>query len=238
MLLYYIRHGDPIYDPDQLTPLGQEQAQAIAKRLARFEFDHIYTSTSNRAIQTAQPLCDLLQKEPVQLDWLNEKHAGYYFSAPTVDGKRNFASANLEIRRLFVSNEMQVLGEKWYTHSRLAGERFEEGLRFFNNHVDALLLKHGYERDWENSWYIPVSPNEERIAIFAHWGVGGAVMSHILGIPYPQFVTRFALSHSTMSVVEFKVCAELVIPQALTYGNDSHLYREGIPTNFENRLLI
>ena len=33
MLLYYVRHGDPIYDPDSLTPLGQEQAKALAKRL-------------------------------------------------------------------------------------------------------------------------------------------------------------------------------------------------------------
>lgn len=63
-------------------------------------------------------------------------------------------------------------------------------------------------------------------------------MSHILGIPYPQFVTRFALSHSTMSIVEFKVRGDIVIPQALTYGNDSHLYKEGISTDFENRLLI
>ena len=32
MLLYVIRHGDPIYDPDSLTELGHEQARALAKR--------------------------------------------------------------------------------------------------------------------------------------------------------------------------------------------------------------
>ena len=31
MLLYYIRHGDPVYNPDSLTSLGEEQAKAVAK---------------------------------------------------------------------------------------------------------------------------------------------------------------------------------------------------------------
>ena len=36
MLFFYIRHGDPIYDPDSLTPLGLRQAEAVAKRLALY----------------------------------------------------------------------------------------------------------------------------------------------------------------------------------------------------------
>ena len=31
MFLYYIRHGDPIYNPDSLTPLGQRQANVRRK---------------------------------------------------------------------------------------------------------------------------------------------------------------------------------------------------------------
>ena len=55
MLLYYIRHGEPTYDPDELTPNGRRQAEAVGRRLARFGLDKIYCSTSNRALQTAQP---------------------------------------------------------------------------------------------------------------------------------------------------------------------------------------
>ena len=32
MLLYFIRHGDPVYSPDSLTPLGHEQAKALERR--------------------------------------------------------------------------------------------------------------------------------------------------------------------------------------------------------------
>ena len=31
MVFYYIRHGDPIYDPDSLTEHGHKQAEALAK---------------------------------------------------------------------------------------------------------------------------------------------------------------------------------------------------------------
>ena len=238
MLLYYIRHGDPIYEPDQLTPLGQEQARAVAKRLARYGIDQIYTSTSNRAIQTAQPLCDLLKKESVQLDWCNEKYAHRALSAMTEDGKKIWAVDHPEMRRFLNSPEIKQMGENWYEHPKLADTNFKEGILRFNRETDAFLETLGYCRNEEQNCYIAEKPNEQRIALFAHWGVGGAIMSHILGIPYPQFALHFSIGHSAVSVIEFRERAGMVIPQALTYANDSHIYREGLPTKFVNRIYI
>lgn len=53
MLLFYVRHGDPTYEPDALTPLGRRQAEALARRLSLYGLDRIYTSSSTRAMQTA-----------------------------------------------------------------------------------------------------------------------------------------------------------------------------------------
>ena len=50
MLLFYVRLGDPIYDPDSLTPLGESQAEAVGKRLAFYGLDEVYASSSNRCI--------------------------------------------------------------------------------------------------------------------------------------------------------------------------------------------
>ena len=61
MLFFYVRHGDPIYDPDSLTPLGHRQAEAVAKRLALYGLDEIYASTSNRAVLTATPTSEILK---------------------------------------------------------------------------------------------------------------------------------------------------------------------------------
>lgn len=41
MILFYIRHGEPIYEPDSLTELGERQAEAVAKRLSMFGIDKI-----------------------------------------------------------------------------------------------------------------------------------------------------------------------------------------------------
>ena len=75
MLLYYIRHGEPTYDPDELTPNGRRQAEAIARRLARYGVDKIYSSSSIRAQQTARPTAELTRCEVVTLDWCHEDYA-------------------------------------------------------------------------------------------------------------------------------------------------------------------
>ena len=63
MKLYFIRHGQPIYDPDSLTPLGHAQAEALSKWFLHRAPDKIYASSSNRAVQTSMPTCKLLGKD-------------------------------------------------------------------------------------------------------------------------------------------------------------------------------
>lgn len=47
------------------------------------------------------------------------------------------------------------------------------------------------------------------------------------------------ISHSGMTVVEFKEDSEGVcIPKLLMLSNDSHLYREGLPTSYNKGILI
>ena len=96
MILFYIRHGDPIYNPDQLTPLGQRQAEAIGKRLARFGIDKIYSSTSNRAYQTAIPTAEILKKDITQLEFLNESNPWNALTYVQSDGKRGWIPNNAE----------------------------------------------------------------------------------------------------------------------------------------------
>ena len=55
MLLYVIRHADPIYNPDSLTEKGKRQAEALGRRLAVHGLDRIYASPMNRAQMTAKP---------------------------------------------------------------------------------------------------------------------------------------------------------------------------------------
>ena len=60
MLLYIIRHGDPIYVTDTLTEKGKLQAEAVGKRMLDADINEIYASPMGRAKETAAPACRML----------------------------------------------------------------------------------------------------------------------------------------------------------------------------------
>ena len=137
MLLYYIRHGDPTYDPDQLTPLGKRQAEAVARRLTRYGLDEIYVSSSNRAQETCRPTCEILKKEPVILDWANEMHAWKQLTVMEASGRQNWGFAAPEMKRLFASEELAEYRFKWYEHpafqSYFSVHSYHYGRHYRNN---------------------------------------------------------------------------------------------------------
>ena len=120
MLLFYVRHGDPIYDPDSLTPLGERQAEAVAKRLALYGIDKIYSSTSVRAQLTAKPTAEILKKTPELLDFANEGHAWCELTVPYENGRRWIFHSERH-RRLVNDESFIALGHKWYEHPEFAG---------------------------------------------------------------------------------------------------------------------
>ena len=61
-------------------------------------------------------------------------------------------------------------------------------------------------------------------------------MSEILDIPYPVFANHFDICHTGMTVIEFKEKDGFVIPKVLTLSSDSHIYREGLPTKYNNEI--
>ena len=83
MILFYVRHGDPIYNPDQLTPLGHRQAESVAKRLALFGIDEIYASTSTRAMQTAQPTCSCTLTQDAPTSYASTAPTHLVLTAPS-----------------------------------------------------------------------------------------------------------------------------------------------------------
>lgn len=237
MILYFIRHGDPIYNPDSLTTLGHLQADALAKRLSRYNIDEIYTSSSNRAKQTAEPTCKLLHKEMKILDWCNEEHTWNEFAYTDKHGL-SWIFQNPEMRKFLVSNEIKKLGYHWYKHPTFSNMNFESGVKRIQKETDAFMASLGYEHNINDHIYTHVHNSPDRVAIFAHQGFGMIFLSCLLDIPYPEFCTHFDLGHSNMTSIEFADNCDEVIPTALQLSNDSHIYSEGLPTNYQNRIYI
>lgn len=233
MLFFYIRHGDPIYDPDSLTVLGEKQADALAKRLSLYGVDKIYSSTSNRAIQTAKPTCEFLKKDMELLDFANESHAWNDLTIQR-EGVKRWLFQDDETKLLFADESIISLGYNWYEHPEMM--EYKNGIDRIYNESFEFFKTLGYEHIRNTGKYKVVKSNDERIALFAHQGFGLAFLSVILDIPYPMFVNHFDMCHTGMTVIEFKEKNGFAIPKVLTLSSDSHLYREGIPTKYHNEL--
>ena len=235
MLLYYVRHGHPTYDPDALTPLGWKQAEALAKRLATFGVDRIFSSTSTRAMETAQPTCDLVRKEKTLLPFAHEDRTWERFSMPLDEKNSSWLFEHPEAIRLFTDPEVLALRHEWYRHPGFAPYDFGKSVEWIREESDRFLASLGYEHIPGTGAYRVIQSNNERVALFAHAGFGLAFLSTLLDIPYSQFAIHFDLNHSGLTVIEFRERDGIAIPRICTFSSDSHLYREGLPTEYNFR---
>jgi len=232
MILFYVRHGDPIYSPDSLTPLGERQAEAVGKRLAVYGIDRVFSSTSERAKLTARPLCELLRKELTELDFCNESHAWQDFTVKMKNGKWTWIFNDADMKTVLLDKSMRDLGYEWYKHPSLTDRDFKKGMDRVYDETDRWLSSLGYEHERYCGRYKITQKNSERIALFAHQGFGQAFMSCLLDIPYPSYATHFDMCTTGVTVIEFQEAGEYAIPRVLTHSNDGHLYREGLMTGY------
>lgn len=239
MIFIYVRHGRPIYNPDKLTPAGHRQADAVSKRLARFGIDRIFASSSNRAIETATPTADLCGREVEILDWCNESYAWHYTARPNGRGGDSWVFQNPDYLRKFSLPEVVALGDEWYTHPLFEEDHFAEGVETVNRHVDELFASLGYVHDRETHSYSAVRHNDDRVALFAHQGMGALFLSSVLDIPYPLFSSRFDMTFTGVTAIEFRPLRDdIVFPLVVTYDNDAHLVADGLPTEFSYRIRL
>lgn len=235
MLLYIIRHGDPIYDPDSLTEKGLLQAQALSKRLAVHGLDKIYCSPMIRAQQTAAPTCELLGIKPVIEEWTSEALAWRDLSGKFPDGSHGwcFHTQNTSYK----TPEILALGDKWYEAEPFCYVNAKEGYKRICDASDEFTERLGYKR--EGIVYRAVHPNNDRIAVFCHQGFGTTWLSHLLSVSPPLFWSSFDISHSSITILNFANNSNgLTSPLCIAMSDTSHIYAEHLPLQFCNTIDI
>lgn len=234
MLLYIIRHGDPIYNPDTLTELGKKQADALAKRLAVHGLDRIFSSPNGRARETAQPTCDLFHIEPEIEPWTSENLTWAEYAAEFENSRYGW-TFHVQNNILKSEENMKLTADDWYTadcFKKIDGKTAYERMK---RDSDAFLEKLGYRR--EGAVYRVVEPNEQRVAVFCHQGFGVTWLSHLLAIPPHIFWASFDLTHSSITVLQFQNNPDgLTAPLCLTLSDTSHLYKDDLPLKYNNRI--
>lgn len=237
MLLYIIRHGDPIYNPDSLTEKGILQAKALAKRLAVHGLDRIFVSPMIRARQTAQPTCDLLKIKPEVAEWTSESLAWQEFACNDESfGDKIEWSFNVPKVR-YKAPEVLALDDRWYEADPFCRTKAREGYARIQRESDKFTEMLGYKR--EGTLYRILHPSDERVAVFCHSGFGSVWISYLLAIHPIIFWSSFGLNHSSVTILEFMNTENgITAPYCLTLSDTSHLYADGLPLEFCNRVKI
>lgn len=217
MKLLIIRHGDPDYSIDSLTERGKTEAALLKKRLDKIDIKKAYVSPLGRAALT----CDIaLGQRPIERetkDWLRE--FCYIWDRLPED----------------YNAERDVLDSKnWLDSPRFSDGVVKESYAAVCNGLDEVLAAHGYIRNGYG--YDVVTPNEDTIAFFCHFGLESVLISRLLGVsPYPFFQGFCALTTSVTTFVTEERRQGKAAFRCIGFGDVSHLYVEGQEPSFAAR---
>ena len=233
MLLYIIRHADPIYNPDTLTNKGKLQAQALAKRLAVHGLDKIYSSPSGRALETAKPTAEMLGLDIGIEEWTKE--VDDRFSVVLPDGQKKFA-VNLE-NTVYRSEQNLDLGSRWHEAEIFDSINAKSEYDKICSCSDDFLARHGYVR--HGGVYRIERGNNDRVAVFCHGGLSQLWLAHLLNIPVHTVFAGIGISHTGVTILDFENRDNgITAPYCLCLSDISHIYKENLPLKFTNSIDI
>ena len=234
LLLYIVRHGDPIYETDSLTERGKLQAEAVGKRMYDAKIDKIFSSPMGRAMETADPACRLLGLEKNIEPWAHE--IGDERLTPFPDGKRK--SITLVQNTYYLENgNIDLPYEKSFECTGINESKMEDAVKYIEKNGHDFLERLGYK--YENGIYRIIKPSEEKVALFCHAAFSRAWLSTLLHIPLHIMWASFQYTHTGVTVVEFQNNENgITAPRCLCYSDVSHLYAAGLDLVHDNRIEI
>ena len=220
MKILFIRHGDPNYKDNCLTPLGHLQAEALGERLrnSSLQIDKIYSSKFGRAIETAEHTAVKLGKEIEILDFMHEittslPNAGEEDKvrlSPWL-GTARYLEQGINVAAVD-ENELDL-----YSDTRMKGEdtRVIEGF-------DAWFAGQGYVR--EGLGYRCTRKNDETVLIFAHGGSISCLLGHFINTSAVHFCCFFRIRCTGICEVQFKgEPGDFVSPAIYSVSDASHM---------------
>lgn len=227
MKLIFIRHGEPNYELDTLTPKGWREAELLSDRVVQMENVREYCcSPLGRARDTASLSMKRLGTEARIYDWLEEFNAGV--ADPYTGETRipwDFMPSYWNKETLFYDKD------RWFDASVMKTGKVKEQYQRVCAGLDRLLAENGYVR--EGNSYRVTEANGDTLVFFCHFGVTMVIISHLLGIAAPLLwqgcitaptsVTEMVTEEREKGVAYFR-CRRL--------GDVSHLYIAGeVPSN-------
>ena len=210
------------------------QAEAVGKRIAASGINEIYSSPMGRARQTAAPACRLLNLPCHIEDWAHEVEEerltpepyGKLTSVSMIQNTYYRENGGIELP---YDRAFEAVGFR-YSDMKTATERIAAGGRDF-------LERLGYKE--ENGVYKILRKNEDKVALFCHTVMARAWLSTLLHIPIHLMWAGFQMTHTGVTVIEFKNNENgITAPYCRCFSDMSHLYAEGLDMRHDNKMSL
>jgi len=221
-----VRHAQPDWEPGgravdhpELSGHGRKQAEAVGEALAGEHFDHCYTSTLERAIETAEFVTRRTGHRFQQCTWLDE------LRLPKLEGR-----TAEQVERFFRDARARDL-EKWWEGME-DGETFRHLYERVVTGVESLLEGSHGMRTHDNSGYRLWRPPEldQRILIVAHEGSNAVILSRLLDVePVPWAFVRFSSYWASISRLTTVPVADAYAFALRAFNQHDHLLPLGLP---------
>lgn len=210
MRLIFIRHAEPDYRYDGLTERGKKEAILLAKRTKDWKVEKFYMSPLGRAIDTAKPTLEAVNRDAVILPWIRE------FSYTVRKSTREEPSVCWDFIPSDWANDPKMSTMTEWLDIEPACQNKDLKTNYFKviQGIDEIIEEYGLVRN--GNYYISKNPKNRRIkstevdsyrhianelpdedaeptlVFFCHFGVISLILSHLLNIPF------YSLVHGTV----------------------------------------
>lgn len=224
MKIYLIRHADPDYANDTITPHGHREAAALATRMQKEGITRIVASPLGRAQATARYTADLLKLPVTTEPWTREIDFGAPVEDPVL-GK----IAPWDLDPPSVLRHDTSTTDACLTTPLLKPVPVQATLDVIRRETDLFFEELGYRR--EGRVYRVVRHNAERVALFCHGGFGLTWLSILLNLPLTLTWAGFWLPPTSVTTLLFEMrTTGLATLRCMGVADVSHLYHAGLDT--------
>ncbi len=221
MRIILIRHAEPDYSVDSLTPKGRVEAELLSRRMIRYDVRNFYVSPLGRARDTAACTLDKLGRSAEVLPWLAE------FRGRCLDPETGEKRLPWDLPPRLWSVLPGVHDARRWTETPLfAGTDVGEIWRETTDGADALLARYGFRKD--GPVWCGGSNSRDTIVLFCHFGISMAFAAYLLDLS-PMDLWHRALtlpSSLTELVTEERVRGEVSF-RMTRLGDIAHLEMSG-----------
>ena len=235
MRLIFIRHAEPDYPNNTLTPRGFEEARLLSARVSRWKVDRFYASPLARALLTAEPSLQRLQAldmhtgDITEVDWLKE--FSYFIIDPTTGRKH----VPWDFMPQYWTVQPQLRdAARWYEHPLMqSAEGYEEAVHALREGLDHILLEYGYTRNGD--YYLTddektAGDDNTTVVFFGHLGANLEAIGYLLSISPLVLQQTIFLAPTSVSILNFeKRTPGIAMARAQVLGSTSHLYAADEP---------